>query len=80
MKLPSINTKPWGEIGLEEILAAGAAQGPYPLVALGDVEVASFGAGRFETSDLSWQEDLDLLGTHADFVLVVPAPTEGTSV
>lgn len=77
--MPVFDAGPWGDVDLEELLAARAAAGPYPLVALGNPEIDAGGAGKIQTQDDTWQEDLDLLGKHADFVIVVPCPTEGTS-
>jgi tetratricopeptide (TPR) repeat protein len=70
---------PWGDVDLEEVLASKLEQGPWPLIALGNPDVQSFGAGKITTNDETWRNDLTLLGKNADFVIVVPCATEGTS-
>jgi tetratricopeptide (TPR) repeat protein len=77
--MPKHRVAHWGDVDLEEILASKLDLGPWPLVALGNPEVRSFGAGKIQTYDATWKNDLTLLGKHADMIVVVPCATEGTS-
>lgn len=78
-EMPALRLDPWGRINLEDALASGLEEAGWPLIALGDADLPAFGAGRAQTDDPTWQEDLVRLGTHSDLVLVTPTATRGTS-
>lgn len=68
----------WGDVSLEEIVASRLDAGSYPLIALGNLEVQDFGAGKIQTDDATWQRDLVALGRQANYIIVVPCVTDGT--
>jgi tetratricopeptide (TPR) repeat protein len=75
--LPSFDLAPWGRVDLEDYLAA--ALDAAPMIALGKPDLRHFGAGYAETTDEDWQRVLKQLATEAHLILLLPAPTKGTS-
>jgi hypothetical protein len=76
-RLPRIQVEPWGQVDLEELLACMLDRSP--LIALGDTDLERFGPGRAKSNDENWREVLRALAVEAQMLLVIPAPTAGTS-
>lgn len=76
-RLPRYEIGPWGQVSFEELLACQLDL--QLLIALGNVELEQFGPGRVPTTDENWRDVLRALVMEARWLLVIPAPTEGTS-
>jgi tetratricopeptide (TPR) repeat protein len=76
-KLPRTQLEHWGEVDLEEFIACRLDSST--LIALGDPDLERFGPGRAPASDENWRDVLRVLAIEAQMLLVIPAPTAGTS-